>query len=157
MVLKVMRFCGEADPQARRYQSILESFFEALQEVEKAKEQATNKSSQTSDIFSMLFGNEPSNISGGESSSETHNRMPAASIAPGAWADSQFPSLNGMGELETLRFPSGINSRVGEPSLSMDVLSGQCDNSIDSSDIWWSEGQDLFSTQVPLYGLMDLI
>jgi hypothetical protein len=159
MALKIMRFCGEADPQARRYQSILESFFEALQEAEKVKGQAMNKASQTSDIFSIIFGNEPFNISGGESPAQTHNRMPAASIAPVAWADGQFSTPNIMGGLETLRFASGINGRVGEPSSSIDVLSGQCDNSMDSSEIWWSGGQDVFMTagdvQVPLYGLME--
>jgi hypothetical protein len=155
MALKIMRFCGEADPQARRYQSILESFFEALQEAEKAKEQAVKKASQTSDIFSMFFGNEPSNLSGGESSAQTSNRVPAACIAPVAWADGQFPTPSSMGGLETLRFASGINGRVGEPSSSMDVLSGQYDNSMDDSDIWWGGGQDVFDVQVPLYGLME--
>jgi hypothetical protein len=140
MALRIMRFCGEADPQARRYQSILESFFEALQEAEKAKEQAVKKASQTSDIFSMFFGNEPSNLSGGESSAQTSNRVPAACIAPVAWADGQFPTPSSMGGLET---------------SSMDVLSGQYDNSMDDSDIWWGGGQDVFDVQVPLYGLME--
>ncbi|CZR68321.1 uncharacterized protein PAC_18220 [Phialocephala subalpina] len=159
MALKIMRFCGEADPQARRYQTILESFLEALQEAERSKEQATNKASQTSDIFSMIFGNERSNTTGGESPAQTHNRMPAVSTAPVAWADDQFPTPNIIGGLETLCFATGINGRVGEPSSSMDVLDGQCDNSMDSGDIWWSGGQDFFFTagdvQVPLYGLME--
>ncbi|KAE9379652.1 hypothetical protein N431DRAFT_434576 [Stipitochalara longipes BDJ] len=159
--LKIMRFCGEADPQARRYQSIIESFFEALQEAEKAKEQAMNKASQTSDIFGMFFGTEPSILSGGESSAQTHNQMPTtASVAPVAWADGQFPAPNNVGGLETMCFASGVNEREGEPPSSMGVLSGHCDNSIDGSDIWWSGGQDLFFTaggdvQVPLYGLME--
>jgi hypothetical protein len=118
-----------------------------------------NKASQTSDLFSMIFGNEPSNISGGESPAQTHNRMPAVSTAPVAWGDDQFPTPNIMGGLETLCFATGINGRVGEPSSSMDVLDGQCDNSMDSGDIWWGGGQDVFFTagdvQVPLYGLME--
>lgn len=151
-----MRFCGEADPQARRYQSILESFFEALQEAEKAKEQAINKATQASDIFSMFFGAEPSNLSGGESSA--YNRLPVPSVPPAPWADGQFPTPNSIGGLETLCFASGMNGRVGEPSSSMDVLSGQCDN-LDGGDIWWTGGQDVFfdagDVQVPLYGLME--
>lgn len=151
MVLKVMRYCGETDPQARRYQSILESFFEALQEVEKAKEQATNTSSQTSDIFSMLFGKEPSTNSGGKSSAETHTRMPAALVAPLHGADGHFPIGNSTTGLDTLSFPSGINDRIGEPSHSMGVLSGQCDTSIESNDIWWSGSGDVFDNYVPLW------
>jgi hypothetical protein len=41
----------------------------------------------------------------------------------------------------------------------MNVLDGQSDNSMDSGDIWWSGGQDVFfnagDVQVPLYGLME--
>ena len=85
--------------------------------------------------------------------------MTAVSAAPVAWADGQFAALNSRGGLDTLCFASGINERVGEPSSLMDVISGQCDNIIDNSDIWWSEGQDVFITasdvQVPLYGLME--
>ncbi|TVY44117.1 hypothetical protein LOCC1_G004003 [Lachnellula occidentalis] len=157
--LKIMRFSGEADPQARRYQSILESFLEALQEAEKAKEQATNKASQTSsDIFNLLFGNEPPNINEAESSSaQSHNQMPAAAaLAPGAWSDGQFPTPtpHSQSGLETLCFASGINGRIGEPSPLMEISSARCDNSI-NSDIWWNAEQDLFDTQVPLYGLME--
>lgn len=149
MALKIMRYCGEADPQARRYQTILETFFEALQEAEKVKDQATNQVSQTPDIFSMIFGNESMNVSGGESS------VPATSVAPMAWPDGQFPTMNSTSGLDTLCFASGLNRRAGESHLSMDVLSGQGDNSIDNGDIWWGEGQDIFSNQVPLYGLME--
>jgi hypothetical protein len=160
MALKIMQFCGEVDPQARRYQSILESFFEALQEAEKADKQATSKASQTHDIFGMLFGKEPSKIGGGGPSAQTHNWMSEASVPPVAWADNQFPAPNGMGGLETLCFASRINGRAEDPSSLMDALSGgQCDNSIDGSDIWWNGGQDVFNTaddlQVPLYGLME--
>ncbi|KAK4987993.1 hypothetical protein LTR50_004212 [Elasticomyces elasticus] len=157
--LKIMRFCGEADPQARRYQTILESFLEATEEAEKVKEQAMNKASQASDIFGMLFSNEFSNISTGESSTQIQHRMTADSAAPVPWADGQFAALNSRGGLDTLCFASGINGRVGEPSSLMDVTSGQCDNIIDNSDIWWSDGQDVIITtgdiQVPLYGLME--
>jgi len=158
IALKIMCFCGQADPQARRYQSILESFFEALQAPENAKEQATNKNSRTSDIFSMFFGNESSNFSEGEPSAATHNRMPVTSIGPMAWSDGQFPISNNVTGLEKQCDTSGINERVEERSSSMDVPDGQCDISIDSSDIWWSGRQDIFTTAgdtVPLYGLMD--
>ena len=157
MALKIMRFCGQADPQARRYQSIMESFFEALKEAENAKELGANKTPQTSDVFSMLFGNESTNISKSESSAATHNRMPAASIPPIPWEDGQFPMSNNMFGLEKLGFTSGMNERVGDRSCSMDLLE-QCDNSINGSEIWWSGRQDILNTTgdiVPLYGLMD--
>jgi len=159
MALKVMRFCGQTDPQARRYQNILESFFEALRDAENAKDQAINKTPQTSDIFSMFFGNQPFDIGGSDFTVQTQNRMSAASMAPMAWTDDQIPPPNTMSGLGKSSFISGINEMAGEHSSSIDIANGQCSDSVDNNDIWWSGGQDLFTNageiQVPLYGLME--
>jgi hypothetical protein len=70
--LKIMHFCGEEDPQARRYQTILESFFDALQQAEKDRDRTMYESSRSSDIFRILFEGEASN------QNQAHINQPAA-------------------------------------------------------------------------------
>jgi hypothetical protein len=55
MALKVFQFCAEADPQARRYYTILESFNDTILASHKAKLSVSGSPDGPS-IFNILFG-----------------------------------------------------------------------------------------------------
>ena len=141
MALKIIRFCGETDPLARRYQTILDSFMDVLQDDKKTKEQATGSGDLGHTIFDILFGNEVAGYS--SDPSLTQSRMPG-SAAPLPWVDGGFPQ-DSTGGLDAL--------------YSASAAQGQSDDSIDDSGIWWNPGQDIFAgpgdMRVPLYGLME--
>jgi hypothetical protein len=141
MALTIIRFCGETDPLARRYQTILESFMDVLQEDKRTKEQVMGSGEMGHTIFDMLFGNK---IAGFNSDpSLTQSRMPLSNTSV-PWADGGFPLDSSRG-LDTMYSASGAQ--------------GQSDYSLDDNGIWWSPGQDIFAVsgnfQVPLYGLME--
>ena len=156
VALKIMRFCGDADPQARRYLTILESFSDVLREEKKYMEQVTNQTHKGQSIFNMLFGSEGVTYSGVDSLNES--QMPAASAAPLDWVDGRFPP-NSLGGFDALYFASGVEGKGMGASSWMEDLAGKSDNSIDENGIWWNAGQDIFATsgdiQVPLYGLVE--
>jgi hypothetical protein len=141
MALKIIRFCGETDPLARRYQTILESFMDVLQEAKRTEEQITGSGELGHTIFDMLFGNEVAGFNSDPSLMQ--NRMPG-STTPLAWVDAGFPQ-DSTGGLDALHSASAAQ--------------GQSDDLIDDSGIWWNPGQDIFAVsgdiRVPLYGLME--
>jgi hypothetical protein len=65
--LTVMSFCGTVDPQARRYQIILESFHEVLtaEAAKKSEEQGTRGEHEDRNVFSVLFGVEDASLAAG--------------------------------------------------------------------------------------------
>jgi hypothetical protein len=150
-----MRFCGDADPQARRYQTILESFLNALQNDQITKEQVTDPDDPSRNVFNMLFGNDVSAVNGDVPLMVS--RMPQAPSASLDWVDGRFAaSRTG---LDVLGFASGVQEEHLSVSSWMEELAGKSDDSTDGNGIWWNAGQDVFTAsgdiRVPLYGLME--
>jgi hypothetical protein len=155
IALKIMRFCGDADPQARRYQTILESFLDALQIDKRTEEQITDLDDPSRNIFNMLFGNDVLAVNG--DTPLMVSRIPPARSTPLDWVDSRFAaSRTG---LDALGFASGVQEENVSVSSWMEELAGKSDDSIDGNGIWWNAGQDVFTAsgdiRVPLYGLME--
>jgi hypothetical protein len=155
IALKIMRFCGDADPQARRYQTILESFLDAIQKDKRTKEQNADPDEPSHNVFNMLFGNDISIVNG--DTSLMVSQMPPAPAAPLDWVDGRF-AANRTG-LDALGFVSGAQEENMSVSSWMEELAGKSDDSVDGNGIWWNAGQDIFTAsgdiRVPLYGLME--
>jgi hypothetical protein len=157
MALKAISLLGEADLQARRYQTILESFNDVLQ-AEKAAKEATQAHQDVRSIFNVLFGNDNGQYSLDGSVGEN----------PVAADIFQKSAMNG---LEQIRVQEGLPSLniLSEAAAAMgrgsvapwrEQMTGIPDDNIDFDGLWWPNSQDnVFgdpgNMQVPLYGLME--
>jgi hypothetical protein len=156
MALKVFQFCAEADPQARRYYTILESFNDTIQASHKAR-QSVSGSPDGPNIFNILFGG-----SGGPVGFDTGSAESSLPAQPWAMDDAGMGGAMGSlleidGQYETTM----MNGKVAGGTSWPVPLSDMTNDSIDFNGVWWSGGQDNFvlanDVQVPLYGLMEPI
>ncbi|KAH6672312.1 fungal-specific transcription factor domain-containing protein [Halenospora varia] len=159
--LAVMSFCGTKDPQARRYQTILEDFHEVLtaEAKKKSKEQET-QSREGQSIFNVLFGDELAQSSCfnnvGNGNTDQTPRSQAGGAGDGKPNDAQNSARIGQefsntyNGLCSAEYPAWLE---GLPTVSGEAL--------DFDGAWWAGDQDNFIStgdgEVPLYGLMEPI
>lgn len=154
-----MEFCGATDPQARRYQTIIEAFHNVLtaEATKKIKAQGTRDGPGGPNIFNVLFGPEGTDVG-------IHDDA-------NLWGASE--SLNGRGsatvnarEIETQQSdPNSLDALCNLAGLGstgserwMNGVLGP-DEMTEADRIWWPEAQDSFVStddmQLSLYGLME--
>lgn len=154
-----MAFCGAADPQARRYQTILEAFHDVLtaEAIKQAKAEGALGGPGGPNIFNVLFGAEGASVGGGGGAGLWGASVPPAghgsttASARGAEIQQADP-----GGLDGLCFLAGLGT-TGNDRWMNGVLGTE--GMTDADKIWWPEAQDSFvstvGVQLPLYGLME--
>ncbi|KAL3418607.1 fungal specific transcription factor domain-containing protein [Phlyctema vagabunda] len=92
-LLSIMRFMGEADPQARRYLHIIESFYTSIKAARKSKESASSVEPEGQNIFNVLFGTDVPSL--GPSQTQAQTQVPIMQWPPeGNWVEGAAASMN---------------------------------------------------------------
>jgi hypothetical protein len=159
MALQVFQFCAEADPHARRYLTILESFNDTIQASQQARLSVSGSPNGPS-IFNILFGS--SSGQAGFDKASMEKSLSTGLAQP--WEVDEAGLEGAVGSLlaadSQYEAPATDGRAAGSASWPL-LPSGILDDSIDFSGVWWSGGQDNFvldnDVQVPLYGLMEPI
>lgn len=145
--LAVMTFFGIIDSQARRYQTILKSFYDVLapEVPEDTDAQGAHSMQEGRNIFDVLFGVEEVGMALGNDVQ--------------SWGAGVNIVSSGAG--------SGIAKGTGHQQADANGLdaslfsAGLPDEMTDTDGVWWPGVQDNFistgDTQIPLYGLMEPI
>lgn len=137
MASMVFHSCGEVDAQARRYQTILDSFNNAIQQSEKAKEATGTRNER--DIFNVLFWNESNPLG--------HDPTLLDSPMNQRWTIDQAILGTENDPQDVVHDNSQIagSSNIVEESAPWTAQTiGTVDDPIDFDAIWWSSGQDNF-------------
>ena len=132
MASTIFRSCSEVDAQACRYQTILESFDEAIDEGERSRDSTGSRNER--DIFNVLFGND---------SGLVQNSMVREGPMMTSWPIDQVGMANG--EVQAVSEDLGpLEPESGEGIGPWTAQVEGMEDDIDFDAIWWAGGQDNF-------------